>query len=87
MATKFARRKCLCCEKKLVGWKLISIPAPGKLHFAFVCFPCAEVLKQKLALFNTAEKPNKKEQLAKARAAHQERERQRQALQLQLQAA
>lgn len=71
MATKFKRAVCICCKKKLVGWKLIPMRNEKKIVF-FLCFSCSRELQKKFEIANIKEEPNKKHMLWLAQKRQEE---------------
>lgn len=61
---KFKRCNCKFCNRKLVMWKLIDI---NPFTYFPICYSCADVVKTKLAGFDTTVNPVKKEVLLKAK--------------------
>ena len=63
--TKYPRKCCSLCNRRLVDWKLLPIRNNDKIRF-FFCFDCACVIQAVFNKVNILSKPDKKLMLKKA---------------------
>lgn len=61
--TKFPRKVCLCCKRKLVGWKLIPIRSKVKTE-AYLCYQCSNDFVLLCKTVDVSKPANKKKVLA-----------------------